>query len=474
MVRSKQAVVLIHGIGEQRPMDTLRSFVEAVLPDTRDSAQRKYRNKPDQMSESFELRCLQAPGDHSSHRPITDFYEFYWAHHTIDSKYSSVLSWIGGLLLRPFWKVPTGLRSIYGVAYIGLFLVATLLFWGLIDQTGGSPISRIVALYEKKQLYMAIAVLVLQAIGSRYILGYLADAARYLTPSPENIGTRNQIRAEGIKLLRTLHESGKYIRIVVVGHSLGSIIGYDILRHLWVDLRESQDPHNTPQPSAKTFDATIEAMQNRTKPVTNHDVELFQQKQHKLWREHRGAGIPWLVTDFITLGSPLAHAALLMADGPKEFEQRIFEFEFPTCPPSSVQESHYQKEYVSYDLKQPISVRIPHHGAMFSSTRWTNLYFPHKWLAFGDLIGGPLAESFGNGIRDIPVRPSKGGLLRKSLYCHVCYWEPPVAYSKTRGIKRRESDCLKSLQSVLRLDCLHAKEPWPNPTGLCLLHMLLF
>jgi hypothetical protein len=28
---SKQAVVVIHGIGEQRPMSTLRNFVEAVM-----------------------------------------------------------------------------------------------------------------------------------------------------------------------------------------------------------------------------------------------------------------------------------------------------------------------------------------------------------------------------------------------------------------------------------------------------------
>ena len=28
----KQAVVLIHGIGEQKPMDTVRGFVESVLP----------------------------------------------------------------------------------------------------------------------------------------------------------------------------------------------------------------------------------------------------------------------------------------------------------------------------------------------------------------------------------------------------------------------------------------------------------
>lgn len=72
------------------------------------------------------------------------------------------------------------------------------------------------------------------AAGAQYfLLSYLGDAARYLSPSPRNISLRQQVRANGIKLLRHLHASGRYDRIVVVGHSLGSVIGYDILKHYW-------------------------------------------------------------------------------------------------------------------------------------------------------------------------------------------------------------------------------------------------
>ena len=47
----------------------------------------------------------------------------------------------------------------------------------------------------------------------------------------------------------------------------------------------------------------------------------------------------WLVTDFVTLGSPLAHAYYLMCNGKTEYElkqdfnRRVREFEFPKCPP---------------------------------------------------------------------------------------------------------------------------------------------
>jgi len=466
MDRPKQAVVVIHGIGEQRPMETLRSFVEAILPDTLENAQTKCRSKPDRMAESFELRCLQIPSHRASHRPITEFYEYYWAHHMLDSKYGSVLSWLGNLLVRPFRRIPAGLRPVYFVTYAGLLLAAAILAWGLLDQAGQSFMVRLVSLYEKKQLYVAVAVFAAQAIGSRFILGYVADAARYLTPSPGNIDARNKIRAEGIELLRALHESKKYFRIIVVGHSLGSVIGYDILRHLWVDLRKSHDPHPLKQSQAEEFDAVASCLQKDKAPVAASKVEAFQQKQHSLWREHRAVGIPWLVTDFITLGSPLTHATLLMADSPETFDQRKIEFEFPCCPPVTIQDIHYLKKYDPIDQPHSISIRIPHHGALFASTRWTNLFFPYRMCILGDLIGGPIARNFGNGIRDVAVRPSGGGFIRKTIYSHVCYWKSAGTESEESEGKGPEVDCLKALKSAMRLESLHSRRKWPEPTQL--------
>ena len=72
----KQAVLLIHGIGDQRPMSTLRSFVEAVLNDNKDQ-EAIFLNKPQQISDLYELRryTIEKRGI-----PKTHFYEFYWAH----------------------------------------------------------------------------------------------------------------------------------------------------------------------------------------------------------------------------------------------------------------------------------------------------------------------------------------------------------------------------------------------------------
>ena len=104
-----------------------------------------------------------------------------------------------------------------------------------------SPFFR--ASWSKKWFFTSgLATLIVQWIGAHIVLGYVADAARYLAPEPANIEARNNIRSEGIHLLRTLHATGKYHRIVVVGHSLVSVLGYDIIRNLWVDLRKPQNP----------------------------------------------------------------------------------------------------------------------------------------------------------------------------------------------------------------------------------------
>ena len=48
----RQAVVVIHGIGEQRPMSTLREFVAHVVPASEENESRRF-SKPDRMSASL-------------------------------------------------------------------------------------------------------------------------------------------------------------------------------------------------------------------------------------------------------------------------------------------------------------------------------------------------------------------------------------------------------------------------------------
>ncbi|MBN1140314.1 MAG: hypothetical protein JXB25_00745 [Deltaproteobacteria bacterium] len=447
--RVRQAVVVIHGIGEQRPMDTLRGFADAVLEGKAGHAA-KYRSKPDVMNKSFETRCLQAPADRQCRRPLTDFYEYYWAHHMENSKYTQVLGWLAGLMRRSPGTIPEPLRPAYCLSWgLALFTAA---WWGwslLAAGTGPAPFLEGLG-KQQPALLIGLAVFLLQWIGSHLVLGYVADAARYLTPSPDNIEARNRIRREGVQLLQTLHASGKYSRIVVVGHSLGSVIGYDIIRQLWVDHRKPAVPYPQKQPELKAFREEMEKL--AAEEVTPAKLEAFQQSQHRLWQEFRRVGIPWLITDFITLGSPLTHAQLLMADDGADLARKKNQYELPSCPPCGREDLYYGQQYRLSEAGKNVirKIFLPHHGAPFACVRWTNLYFPYRRLIFGDLIGGPLAPIFGNGVRDISVDPATERVPDRSLACHTRYW-------------RTDGPALETLRHTLRLDFLRGQSAKIRP-----------
>ncbi len=114
-----QAVVVIHGIGKQRPMDTLRGFVDSVLDvvpgaETGSTGRPAYYSKPDSFSNSFELRRLCT----RESRPRTEFFELYWAHRMPLASWQRILEWARLLLQRPVSEVPRCFRVIWWALWI--------------------------------------------------------------------------------------------------------------------------------------------------------------------------------------------------------------------------------------------------------------------------------------------------------------------------------------------------------------------
>jgi hypothetical protein len=432
----RQAVVLIHGIGEQEPMGTVRPFVEAVLSDQGKSAQ--YWSKPDAMSELFELRRLESVGS-----PKTVFYEYYWAYHMEGTNVWAVVFWALRLISRRKRDVPEGLSVLWWTSRILMLLFVVFLVIGgfslLHDWFKGQP--------PYGLLWIAITG-VISAV--QYgLLYYIGDAARYLSPRPQNIKLRQKIRGEGIKLLRALHESREYDRIIVVGHSLGSVIGYDVITHLWQEFNEAlpELEHNL---TVQAMVRTRMASQQSPQPIVRDElsrtgaaigsardrisgVAAFQKSQLRAWREQRYFGNPWRISDFVTLGSPLAHAMLLIAKGTEDFKNRKLQRELITCPPQRDQKGYaYSAKAINVGppsigdekLRQLFyTPLILHHAAPFAVTRWTNLYFPVRLAFFGDLVGGRLAPAFGDGIKDVQVSTRRWkGFANLTLAAHTSYW----------------------------------------------------
>lgn len=427
---SKQAVLLIHGIGEQRPMDTLRGFVDTVWTTHSkihtSSAGGASWSKPDNVSDSFELRRLTTPNNVARIR--TDFFEFYWGHLMPGTTYGHLAAWARSLLWRWPGTVPPQLRGVYWLLIGALVLGIALAIYSVI--AAASAGEKVVPAW----LSTVLSVAVLPLVGF-LLLRVVGDAARYLHVAPTNIQRRHEIRQAGLKVLAALHARG-YERILVVGHSLGSVIGYDILTHAWAASNTTHklgSVHNTGLDRAEDVAATMQG---------SAGLAQWQQAQRAYANELKANGNPWRVTDFITLGSPLAHAAVLLAEDHEALigKQRLREF--PTCPPTTEPFNAGGGKKIdrfSYpDAKISPNYRVPHHAAVFAATRWSNLYFPCRFIVRGDVVGGPLAPWFGRGIADIPVSTKLGG----GFFSHTLYWKRPSS---------GEASHVDALRSVLDL-----------------------
>jgi hypothetical protein len=264
------------------------------------------------------------------------------------------------------------------------------------------------------------------AVNAAFLQPYLGDAARYFRNSPANVAVRRAIRKESVDTLASLHASGYYDRIVVVAHSLGSIVAYDMLRAYYSRICDTVPVPGSLEPEFSQVDkGGLTRNQLRTtaralmrKIAKSHPVADPQRGRKSIDTDNPQ---PWLVTDFVTLGAALTHASYLMCDGKdgtelkKDFDRRVAEREFPMCPP----DRNGGDGWLSFKYPNSEERRL-HHGGLFALTRWTNLYFPLKQVFWGDAIGGKLDNVFGGCIKDVPVwtdTPEKYG-----VFTHTDYW----------------------------------------------------
>ncbi|EEW49712.1 hypothetical protein HMPREF0290_1635 [Corynebacterium efficiens YS-314] len=460
-------------MGEQRPMGTLRGFLKGTHHKDDQFYSRPYELTTASGQPNYELRRFttsERTGDQDDDVPYrmrTDFFELYWAHYfdTGDAQYT--WKWIRkNTFKKPFWRHIKQVRL--GIAVLQLLV---LLFPLTVLVTVLTPVRgwEIFGWGTEKTLAILIGICIVEVlIGtllSSFLREVLSDPPRYLIPEPKHVRARNEIRDEGVRLLREIHERDYYERVVVVGHSLGSIVGLDILRLAWEEYRhpdpylQSQNPARDAE-LALRFDDIIRKLPNE---LTPDQMRTWQDTQHQLWQECRRRGMKWLVTDFITLSSPLAHADWLMFDGPQDMKKSFKEREYPTCPPDVGRGIFYGGKYKDAKAGRTVNpdALVPHHAALFAVTRWSNAYFPaYRW--YGDPVGGDVAATFGRGIRDVKVRVKscKPGSLRQVLgVAHLSYWNRYLD---------PDWDCPESDTAIIQ-----ARERMDRRTGTRVAHLVL-
>lgn len=427
----KTAVILIHGMGEQRPMGSLFEFVETVW--SRDSTLVEPHNgqvysKLSGLNALLDLRRVTTRNWSGEPPRRVDFFEYYWAHLMVGNTIRSTTSWIFGLFIRRPSSVPTGLRSIWLAGAVLLVLAACLLLVSVI------PASISGLFLGREEIAMLGGLSALAGLfATRWLAPVAGDAARYFSPVPDNVTARENIIRGGVELVERLTRSGEYDRIIVVGHSLGSAIGLDILNMAFGKI--------SAQHWSQAFGASAHArgMLKRLEkwalqaveelPADEDQAETKSFVLDRYREDQRGLAdalasdwakgtAPWLVSDFVTLGSPLSKAHVLIARNEDDFSKRQKKRQVPTCPPMLE-----QKRPPRFSYRAPDGTLVPHQGAVFAPTVWTNIYFPSRLLIFGDVISGAVAPLFGKGVRDVRM-PSAGLAFR-----HLDYWRLPAGHT---------------------------------------------
>lgn len=350
----------------------------------------------------------------------------------------------------------------WGLLALLIAYALSWIFFGIyLHLVGADNLSGLAALWSEGRLpwsltspastIAACAVLGLYLIINAWFLEpYLGDAARYFRNSPANVAVRRAIRKDAVDTLANLHVCGYYDRIIVVAHSLGAVVAYDMLRAYYSRVCDNIPllPEFEPQLSKiDTGKLTRVQLRKAARTLTRKMAEA--QKVLSPQRDRHTNVVPptWLVSDLVTLGAALRHAKFLMCGGvtsdelDKDFVRRVKEREFPTCPPTRDDGDGW----LTYRDPNTKKKRL-HHGGLFGLTRWTNIYFPMHQIFWGDAIGGAVGSKdalFGSHIEDDEVWTAESH--PNGVFTHTKYW-------KTKFKEGRAAPHIVALRKAINLE----------------------
>lgn len=526
--RYRQAVVVIHGMGEQVPMETVRSFVKTawnhdlgvietdrptLWDEDAQSVPRRYNStwsKPDPRTGLYETWRITT--EKGSNDYYADFFEYYWAHLVYGTTWEQVRAWILDLLWRnPRTRVPRDVRFAWCVLWLVTLAIVAGGVWSAWPKADDTQ-----TLLPIVSVFTGGLSLVAAWFVSNILVKRFGDVVRYTKAEPPNVARREEIRRKGVKFLQSLIDQKAdkkhpddpdvpyYDRIVVVAHSLGTIVAYDILSECFAaNARALAD--GLPDDTRQTARAELEEFIRHSLGIDAMgaapdalDVDRFQQLQDAARREMNAMGGTWQVSDFITLGSPLTHAEFLMADSQQDLRARQKERMLATCPPAleydgrtghrhfsyragdvagigtlSAAEQSLDEESADYQFAYAALPRWPHHAAVFAYTRWTNIFSQHRLIVTGDIVSGPLQEQFGMdgkeryfcGIKDVAVMPKltpdgnrPDPAHKRRFVSHNDYWAMDGGTERRKNAfdarspdPERHPDHIRKLRDALRL-----------------------
>lgn len=441
----KTAVVVVHGMGSQKPRDTVNGFIHTALENFKRGG-RIYYSRSDKVTGSYEARRLLAIQREAKGEIVqsqTEFFEYHWSYMMTGNKFRDLVPTSLRLLLRSPLRLPWQLW----IPWLALLSLTVVLAWKITDLVLHGALKKfgvndiIQAFFPDARVTVVVALAVSALIG--WLTSSFVDVVRYLDTSPRSYAVRRAIRKGMVDLLTNLHANGEYARVVIVAHSLGGYIAYDGLTTFWDETERYQD-----QPVEFTNLADLESAAQKVVDANRRDrarppdtmrdakdygpkdpnVIAFRNAQYELWKQLRQNNVNWLVTDLITLGTPMYLANMLLTRCDKQFDELRKRSELPQCPPRSDSETVEGKtpRRLMYGRRRAggPTKRCLVTGSPFAVVRWSNYWFAPILGIFGDPFGGNLARLFGPGIDNRPVTAHHFGRY-VPLWAHTRYFKYP-------------------------------------------------
>jgi len=100
--KKRTAVLVVHGIGSQRPLETMRGFVTATWleGDTNAQGKRRVWSHPERSGSDIDLIVMTTNAIPETGGRTADFHELYWAHFMSETRAVAVLLWLFELVRK--------------------------------------------------------------------------------------------------------------------------------------------------------------------------------------------------------------------------------------------------------------------------------------------------------------------------------------------------------------------------------------
>ena len=248
-LQRRTAIVLIHGIGQQSPFETLNSYARTLAKELAEKTGAKYRlehrlaGRTDAEGTAWVESFLRIKPVDANERGHIDVHEYYWAYlfqRSLTSR--QVWRWVEEVWNRVGEQTVQRAAIVKEFGYEGQdferrILRAVSSFRLAWLRYGYAAASALLPTFNTVPLLGAALKWVQEWVRSRLdamLVDYVGDVAIYTTTSPlaAEYATRQKALNGAVAFTTAVLQDAENDRVVLAGHSLGSVIAYDTVNRL--------------------------------------------------------------------------------------------------------------------------------------------------------------------------------------------------------------------------------------------------